>query len=137
MVDAGIFYGRDKLTVVLSGHAGFAPKGLDIVCAGVSALTIALSEAVSCTVKPSDADEITFTFADGEFYLNIAGVKSFDAYKTMRSVFLMFQLGLSRIAESYPENIRLDVFDLPVRDDYNDTSEQTMIKERKEETEWI
>ena len=137
MVDAGIFYGRDSLTVTLSGHADFAPKGLDIVCAGVSALTIALSEAVSAVVKPSDADALMLSFSDGEFYLNIGGIKSFDAYKTMRSVFLMFQLGLSKIAESYPENIRLDVFNLPVRDDYNDTSEQTMIKERKEETEWI
>ena len=124
--------------MALAGHAGFAPKGLDIVCAGISALTIALSEAVGSVVKPSDADEIMLSFADGEFYLNIGGIKSFEAYKTIRSVFLMFQLGLSRIAESYPENITLDVFNRPLGDDdYNDTSEQTMIKERKEESEWI
>ena len=117
----------------IEGHAGYARHGKDIVCAGISALTIALTEAVNCILKPSDADEIMFSFADGEFYLNIEGVKSSDVYKTVRSVFLMFQLGLSKIAGSYPENIILNVFDRPFGDDYNGTSEQTMIKDRKEE----
>ena len=33
-------FGRDRVTVM--GHAGYAPKGQDIVCAAVSALVYAL-----------------------------------------------------------------------------------------------
>ena len=33
-------FGRDRVTVM--GHAGYAPKGQDIVCAAASALVFAL-----------------------------------------------------------------------------------------------
>lgn len=33
-------FGRDRVTV--TGHAGYAPKGQDIVCAAASALVFAL-----------------------------------------------------------------------------------------------
>lgn len=137
MVNAEIFYGSDGLTAALSGHAGFAPKGQDIVCAGISALALALTEALNIIVTPSDVNEMNFKFNDGEFFVNISGIEDSGLYKAIRSIFLMFQLGLSKISESYPENISVNVFNLPLGDDYNGTSEQTMTKERKEEKKWI
>lgn len=35
-------YDRDNYAMKIHGHAGFAPTGSDIVCAGVTALEIAL-----------------------------------------------------------------------------------------------
>ena len=58
----------DGLTVRASGHAGFAPRGQDIVCAGVSTLLAAAAETAArmrrdglleeCTVRlePGDAE---------------------------------------------------------------------------------
>ena len=58
----------DGLTVTARGHAGFAPRGQDIVCAGVSTLLAAAAETAarmrrdglleSCTVRlePGEAE---------------------------------------------------------------------------------
>ena len=58
----------DGLKVTASGHAGFAPRGQDIVCAGVSTLLAAAAETAArmrrdglleeCTVRlePGDAE---------------------------------------------------------------------------------
>ena len=69
----------------VEGHAGAGPRGQDIICAGVSALVIALERAAPGIVGDGFA-----LFAGGEeaAYRVIAG-------------------GLSALAERYPEHIKM------------------------------
>ena len=69
----------------IEGHAGAGPRGQDIICAGVSALVIALQRAVPGIV----GDGLAF-FAGGEK----------AAYRVVAG-------GLGALAERYPEYITM------------------------------
>ncbi len=77
-------YDRDALTLTLTGHAEYAPKGQDIVCAGVSTLVYTLingcrCEIVGATVRVKDDRRV------------------YDAVLT----------GLKMISEKFPKNLRV------------------------------
>lgn len=91
-----------KLTV--SGHAGYAKKGEDIVCAGVSALTYTLLNAMEAIVGISSDCEVnegyvSYTlpegideekFRDSQLLLKsiVLGYRNmYDSYKTYIEVF--------------------------------------------------
>ena len=83
-------YDSDALTLSVSGHAEYAPKGHDIVCAGVSTLVYTLINGCRCeiigeTVKVKD---------DRRVYDAVLG-------------------GLFMIAKKFPKNLRV----VPYRDD--------------------
>ena len=132
MVDAKIYFTVDGFEASLSGHAGFAPKGQDIVCAGVSALVMSLADTVENAIKLSDIGALEIKAADGEFYIHVGGISSAELYNDLNAYFHMFRLGLEKIQQEYPDYIKVSMFVQPLEDEYNDTSEQTMTKERKE-----
>ena len=43
-------YNTDEHSITLTGHADYAPKGSDIVCAGVSTLVYTLINSCSCDI---------------------------------------------------------------------------------------
>ena len=77
-------YDSDALTLTLSGHAGYAPKGQDIVCAGVSALVYTLINGCRCEL----AGETVRVKDDRRVY---------DAVLT----------GLKMISKKFPKNLRV------------------------------
>ena len=87
----------NNYSVEVSGHAGYLPHGLDIVCAGVSALYQTLEQS---------AEELT----DGEYkisseagYGRICPIGEVsDGYKLLVSSFL---IGVNGIAASYPDYV--------------------------------
>ena len=88
-----VVYGADRVTV--RGHAGFAPRGSDIVCAAASALVYAFVgalEAKNClrevTVKP--------------------GLVSVAAREGCGAEFAMLRCGLSQLAGKYPKCVRIE-----------------------------
>ncbi|MBQ4602771.1 MAG: ribosomal-processing cysteine protease Prp [Clostridia bacterium] len=82
MIEA--FYDNDALTLTLCGHAEYAPKGKDIVCAGVSTLVYTLINGCRC--------EIT-----GETVRVKDDRRVYDAVLT----------GLKMISEKFPKNLRV------------------------------
>ncbi len=133
MVDVKIYSGENSFIVTGNGHAGFAPKGQDIVCAGVSALCMALLNAVTYSVETVFVEALETRISDGSFFLGIKGISDPELLKAVRLFIYMFQTGMEKIEISYPENVNVRLFNLPERDDYNGTSEQTMNEnERKE-----
>ena len=44
-------YDRESMTLCIEGHAGYAPKGRDIVCAAVSALVYTLINGCQCRIE--------------------------------------------------------------------------------------
>ena len=88
---------KDRITV--SGYAGFAEAGKDIVCAGVTALIQTLIKAASDLTEDKIDYEISPGRADIHFgCLSEAGKLLVDA----------FFIGICMIADEYPEHVRIE-----------------------------
>ena len=127
MIDVKLFDFYDSFKVVIEGHAGFAPKGQDIVCAGVSALSDALVRMVE--FYRSDLEEINLIIENGLLYLYIGKLKG-DILKKAEACLQMFYLGIFGIAEEYPKHVKVAYYGGSNEGSLNnDTSEQTMKNE--------
>lgn len=87
---------KDRITV--SGHAGYAEAGKDIVCAGVTALTISLVKSINDLTE----DKIEYEISPGRVdihcgNLSEAGMLLVDS----------FFIGICLIAEKYPDHVRV------------------------------
>lgn len=87
---------EDGITV--TGHAGYAPPGQDIVCAGISTLTQSLIK----SVENLTADRIEYEISPGKVDI-IYGDLSEKASTLVDSFFI----GICMIADEYPEYIRI------------------------------
>ena len=91
--------------LTISGHANYAKKGKDIVCAGVSALTIALIRTLN-DMKDNNEAEIEIDVDVGHtkikslsrIYTDIIEAES--AYDTVLR-------GFKHIAKEYPQNVKI------------------------------
>lgn len=81
----------------ITGHAGYAEKGKDIVCCGVSVLSQnAINSLTSIAVCPLD-----YVCEDGHIRMEVKGQPSIYADVILSCT----QLGLRGIAEQYPTYI--------------------------------
>ncbi len=87
-----------------TGHAGAGEKGKDVVCAGVSALVIALTERLSELECEKLIHVESFHIADGEISLEVSWRDGFGRAAAL-GAFETIRAGASRIAELYPENV--------------------------------
>ena len=87
---------KDGVTV--SGHAGYAESGKDIVCAGATALVQGLIRSIEGLTRDQIQYDITPGRADIHFKdLSEAGKLLMDS----------FFLGICLIADDFPEHIKL------------------------------
>ena len=77
----------------VTGHAGFANIGNDIVCAGVSALYITVTNTLLAAGR-------TFERDDGYFVLD-------PTDKELASLKILYD-GIVSIAEQYPDNVKVE-----------------------------
>lgn len=91
-----------------SGHAGYADKGADIVCAGISALCAALEARLSELASSGAVDIEYYHCADGEMVIEV-GFRSDSVCRMMALGALeTVTRGLERIEESYPDNLFME-----------------------------
>lgn len=85
--------------ISIQGHAGYAEKGKDIVCAGVTALTQTLIKSINDLTM----DRPEYEIAPGVFYMELKNLSE-------KSKILVdsFFIGLCSIAEEFPEYIRIE-----------------------------
>lgn len=90
-----------------SGHAGFAEKGSDIVCAGISALCMALMNRLSVLAREDIVSVEYCHISDAEVYIEVGfadngacAVRALEVLETVRA-------GLEKIEELYPEHLSL------------------------------
>ena len=95
----------DEMSLAASGHAGGGEKGHDIICAGISALTQTLANALN------NERGIQFDFEVDEEagLLRISGVSCWGAEsrKTAEAYFRMAEIGLKAIAQEYPDYVKV------------------------------
>ena len=100
MISVALWTSSERIAVQAEGHALFAPKGADIVCASVSVLLQGwvLGEKEICQ-SPIEIRR------DGDFFFaEIMGFKDKD--------FLLFKslsLSLIMLSRQYPENLKVSV----------------------------
>lgn len=95
---------RDASTGIIgfrvNGHADAAPRGQDIVCAGVSALTqSALLGLDRCAKRRFDLD-----IASGKLTMDLEGKPDTLTQAILETMFL----GLVEIAGNYPKSVRVE-----------------------------
>ena len=87
---------KDKITV--SGHAGYAEAGKDIVCAGVRAETMSLVKSLNDLTE----DKIEYEISPGR-----ADIYYRDLSEAGKLLVDSFFIGICLIAEEYPDNVRI------------------------------
>ncbi len=110
MICIRITKGEDGLELSAHGHAGYAPRGQDVVCAGVSALLygfIAYLEGLApiATAGVLEGDTLGWTAKDEDGILSIQtrGMGGADL-----DGLAVIQAGLGLIASCYPAFVMLD-----------------------------
>lgn len=89
---------REK-EIEISGHAGYAETGKDIVCAGVTALTQTLIGALEALTRDEIKYEISFGRADIHYRnLSEEGKLLVDS----------FFIGICQIADEFPDYVRIE-----------------------------
>ena len=101
---------RDVFTLSMLGHAGYAEKGDDIVCAGASAL----EHSLAATLRLLEVPELQVDLKDGQ-----ANISCRIDSATVHVLFYQALVGLILMQQEYPAYIRVvtagffegDVFD--------------------------
>lgn len=86
--------------LAMSGHAGYAPRGQDIVCAAVSSLYETLCAANNKLLN----NELNIA----EWPLSVVIRWPKEASIQAKALISAFFIGINGIAESYPEYVHID-----------------------------
>ena len=93
-----IFISQEKAGISIRGHANYAERGKDIVCAAVSALVQTMIQ----SIEELTADEIQYSMSPGTVDIKFGNLSE-QAQLLVGSFFC----GVRQIAEDYPENVRV------------------------------
>ena len=88
---------KDRITV--SGHAGYAEAGKDIVCAGVTALVQGLIR----SIESLTSDQIQYDITPGR-----ADIYYKDLSEAGKLLVDSFFIGVCLIADEFPEYVRIE-----------------------------
>ena len=94
MIEVSIDYEK----IIIEGHSYYDDVGKDIVCAAVSCLV----QTLIASVNNFTDDKINYSLSKGTGKIEYGNLSS-NGEILIKS----FSLGVSRIAESYPENIKV------------------------------
>lgn len=84
-----------EFCIQVEGHSGYAPRGKDIVCAGVSTLTQTL---LAYLIK--NKMDTVYVIDDGQLYIT-------SKDRRAMVVFDATIIGLEMLAEEYPQNVSI------------------------------
>ena len=90
--------GKDECILRVEGHAGYAEKGKDIVCAGISALCNALYRATFAANAIIQSET-----ADGFFLL-----RATEHGGDVRAMYSMAVLGFNDISAEFPDFVKVE-----------------------------
>ena len=90
------------------GHAGFAEAGKDIVCAGVSALCIALVERLRTLCAEGVAQTQRMIVRDGELLVEFTGADGKREDLILSSAVETVMDGLRAVAARYPDHVSVE-----------------------------
>jgi len=99
MIKVTINYSNNSIIkFVVEGHSNFAPKGSDIVCAGVSAIVIGGLNAIDLLVKNNNID---YEVKDG--YVRMENLSNIDVQNILKIIIVQ----LKSVEDSYSKHIKI------------------------------
>lgn len=84
--------------IIIDGHAGYAPNGKDIVCAGVSAL----AQTLVASIEELTEDKITYCISAGK-----VDIKHGNLSERAQLLVNSFFVGVQMIADTYPKHVKI------------------------------
>lgn len=91
---------RTPTSITISGHAGYAAKGYDIVCSAVSAL----AQTLVYSLRELTDDEIAYKMATGYIFIEYR-----DLSDSAKLLIESFFVGVKGCKDAYPEYIDVDI----------------------------
>ena len=85
--------------ITIEGHAGYAEAGKDIVCAGVTALTMSLVKSLNDLTE----DKIEYEISSGRTDIHFRNLSE-EGKLLVDSFFI----GICQIADEFPEYVRVE-----------------------------
>ena len=98
----------DKMQLVMSGHAGAAEAGKDIVCAGISMLTQALQYTLMEMNMERKLNWLEIAGSASSGSMSLAAVPKEEYRAEVRACYRLCVTGLRMLEESYPEYVELE-----------------------------
>ena len=107
MIDIHIFHDTEShvYEITLKGHADYAEKGKDIVCAGVSTLLYTFAE----TVEPFSPGWYSETLKEGSSNIHFC----YTGIEPIRYIIKTIETGLTMLQNEYPEYIKINYKSFP------------------------
>lgn len=106
MIEAVYEQRGQTLTLRLRGHAGAAPAGQDLICAGVTTLAYALAQTVADhAARGQLGQEPQLQLSAGDALICAEPSPAF--YEAVRGAFEMANAGLKLLSRHYPDHIRV------------------------------
>ena len=102
MTKATMYWQRLRLEV--TGHAGYAEAGKDIVCAAISMLTDALAGVLE---EAEARGRCMHKIRDGDGSMVITADPTMGSVTEIKAYFRMAVTGMRMLQEQYPEHIRI------------------------------
>ncbi|RKQ89085.1 ribosomal-processing cysteine protease Prp [Brockia lithotrophica] len=96
--------------VEVSGHAGYKEKGMDIVCAGISAITLGAANAL---VSLLDVDAVSEIGQGGYIVFRLPRDLPTEVEERAALILEGMLVALKALEESYPEYLRIEDPDDP------------------------
>lgn len=84
--------------ITIKGHAGYAPLGQDIVCAGVSTL----AQTLIASIEALTEDAIQYDIQPGWVEIKFGKLSA-----STKLLIASFFVGVEMIADNYPDNVTL------------------------------
>ena len=104
MITAAIYTANQSISgFKITGHAGFAPYGEDIVCAAVSMLAITVANSLEEQVGEVDVQSQD----DGMIACTLPGELSKERALKAQAILRTLEIGLEGFNAEYPKHIRL------------------------------
>ena len=110
MIEARFYVNKGQLCMKVEGHAHAAPKGEDLICAGTSTLAAALAETVTVLHRQGLLEKEPDIHMKAGFVR--IKVKPTEEHRgELLLVFSTIAAGMSSLCRSYPEYIRVKLFE--------------------------
>lgn len=127
MINVKISENENGVLISCEGHAGFAPKGQDIVCAAVSALSLAIIK----LIRSYYGRFCWYETKEGVMRLSFPLAVKPEIRTQMIGAVNMFVRGIAELERLYPAYVYFETDYLPLWVRYIDTPEKTAEKREK------
>jgi uncharacterized protein YsxB (DUF464 family) len=99
MIKVTINYLNDSINeLIVKGHSNYAPKGSDIVCAGVSAIVVGGINAICSLVNDN---QINYEVEDG--YVRLSSLNNIEVQNILKVIIIQ----LKSVEDSYSKHIKI------------------------------